>query len=57
MSPVVTPELADEESTTAIDAMLVDLQQPSPKSSVTPTRRRRLRDLLSPKANGDQDSW
>lgn len=57
MSPVETPELADEESGAVIDAMLDDLQKPATHGRVGKAKRRRLRDLLSPQANGDQDSW
>jgi hypothetical protein len=57
MSGIATPDLADKESAAAIDVLLADLQQPTTGTNLSPSKRRRLRDLLAPKANGDQDTW
>jgi hypothetical protein len=57
MIRVITPDLTDEATGAAIDAALEKLDAAAPAQEISPPRRRKLRELVSPQANGDQDSW
>jgi hypothetical protein len=57
MPQLVAPDLA-KETLSEIDASLARVRTGSAQTkTVTPERRNRLRELLSPQANGDQDTW
>lgn len=56
MSPLAVPELSDPDTDDFVTSTLEDLK--SRKEDVpSPRRRGRLRELLRPQANGDQDAW
>lgn len=54
MSPSTIPDLTDKATGDAIDAALARAGTGTP---ATDAARRRLRERLSPQANGDQDTW
>lgn len=56
MSPVATPELSDTEVDRFVASALDEVSTPV-EALPSPERRRRLREILRPKANGDQDAW
>lgn len=47
-----------DETLAEIDAVLDRMSTENAGSgALTPQRRRRIREILSPQANGDQDTW
>jgi hypothetical protein len=57
MAQLVAPDLA-QETLSEIDAALARVRIDSEQTkTMTPEKRRRVREFLSPQANGDQDAW
>ena len=55
MSPIAVPDLSDQETDEFVASTLEELK---PRTEVpSPRRRGKLRELLRPQANGDQDAW
>lgn len=58
MSPVAIPELSDQTTDAALRAALSQVEsKPTNAKTLTPGRKQRLRELLKPQANGEQDTW
>ena len=56
MPTTTLPDLMDDTTEAEIESALARVRS-SEAPPVSPAKRRRLRELLSPKANGDQDTW